>query len=106
MLLHIQKCWYRALKLPFVRREERISFLTNDLFLSVFYFSLETVTYPTDFIHDFPLLINYVIPLKYLLVLSLRCFCCRDSSSFQWIFLAGSEELKQSQALYGNSVLN
>jgi len=54
----------------------------------------------------FPLLINYVIPLKYLLVLSLHCFCHRDTNSFQWIFLTGGGKLKQSQALYGSSVLN
>lgn len=62
MLLHIQKCWYRGLKLPFVRKKERISFLTNDLFLCVFYFSLDTVTVIqlSEFIYDFSLLLATV----------------------------------------------
>lgn len=54
----------------------------------------------------FPLLIFYIIPLKYLLALSLCWFCCRDTNSFRWNFFNGDEELKELQALYRSSILN
>lgn len=59
----------------------------------------------TSYSH-FPLLVFYIIPLKYLLVLVCADFTAGTPTVFNGIFLTGDEDLKELQSLYHNSIFN